>query len=256
MIEAIGLGKLYGDVEAVREVSFTIPPGQVCGYLGANGAGKSTTVKMLTGLLTPTRGQARVAGFDLAVSPLSAKARLGYVPETGAVYESLSPVEYLRFVGRLYRVPDKLLDGKIEEFLALWDLSDQRHERMSGFSKGMKQKVVISAALLHDPEAIFLDEPLNGVDANAALLLKELMARLAQAGKAILYTSHILDVVERVCDRVIILQKGQIIADGTMDELKTQAGQGSLERVFNALTNTQDMTSLAERMLAVIQRPA
>lgn len=254
MIEAIGLRKVYGDIEAVREVSFTIPAGQICGYLGANGAGKSTTVKMLTGLVTPTSGVARVGGYDLAVAPLEAKKRLGYVPETGALYESLSPVEYLRFVGRLYQVPEKLLDNKIEEFLDLWSLSDQRHDRMSGFSKGMKQKVVLTAGLLHDPQAIFLDEPLNGVDANAALLLKELMYKLARAGKAILYTSHILDVVERVCDRVIILHKGQILADGTMDQLKTQAGQGSLEQVFNVMTNTSDIPTVAEAMLDVIQR--
>lgn len=256
MIQALNLEKRFGDLHAVRGVNFHIPPGQICGYLGANGAGKSTTVKMLTGLMRPSAGQAVVAGYNLATDPIPAKQRLGYVPETGAVYEGLTPVEYLRFVGRLYNIPDSTLDNQIEAMLHHWGLLDQAGERMVGFSKGMKQKVVITAALLHDPDAIFFDEPLNGVDANAALLLKGLMARLAAAGKAILYTSHILDVVERVCDRIIILQNGQILADGTLDQLRSRAGHGTLEAIFNSLTNTTNTELAADAMMQAIRAGA
>ena len=252
MIRVEKLRKVFGDAPAVEDVSFEIPAGQICGYLGPNGAGKSTTVKMLTGMVAPTGGRAEICGHDVGTEPLTAKAIIGLVPETGAVYESLTPVEYLEFVGGLYKVPAEPLAGRIIELRAVWGLSNHADQRMTSFSKGMRQKVAIAASLIHDPRVVLLDEPLNGLDANAALLLKEILRALADRGRTILYCSHILDVVERFCDRVIIIHHGRMIADDTPAALKAMASHGTLEAVFTQLTNTGDTRGNAHRLLAAI----
>lgn len=246
MIRLDALTRRFGDLTAVDAVTLSIPPGQICGYLGPNGAGKTTTVKMLTGLMPPSGGTATVAGFDVAARPLEVKRRIGVVPESGALYQSLTPQEYLGFVGRLHHLDDALLDARITEFLDFFQLTDHRRERMTSFSKGMRQKVVIAAALLHDPDVLFLDEPLNGLDANAALLLKRLLQNLAKEGKTIFYCSHILDVVENLCDRVVILSQGRVVADGSVGELKAMTQRPSLEAVFSALTQSGDLDALAD----------
>ena len=252
MIQTENLTRTFDGKVAVDHISFTIPQGQICGYLGPNGAGKTTTVKMLTGMLRPTEGRALVAGYDVVEQSLEMKRKIGYVPESGALYENLTPEEYLTMVGLLYHIPEAQLRAKITEFLRLFKLEDVRNDRMTTFSKGMKQKVVISAALLHNPDVIFFDEPLNGLDANTALLLKELIRRLAEQGKTIFYSSHILEVVEKICDRVLIINEGHIVADGAIEELRELTQQSSLEGIFSQVTHSEDMAEIAETFSKIV----
>ena len=254
MIRVDQLSKSYGAEQAVREISFEIPTGQLVGLLGPNGAGKSTTIKMLTGMLLRTSGTAQVEGHDIVREALEVKRNVGYVPESGALFEALTAREYLRFVAALYQIPEKEADTRIDRFAAFFDLSatDLSSKPLSAFSKGMRQKVVITSALLHNPKTVFFDEPLNGLDANAALSFKTLITSLARDGKTIVYCSHILDVVERVCERVIIIHEGRIVADGTTQQLRDQAGEPSLERVFNKLTATENLLARAEEFARVL----
>ncbi len=238
------LTKRFGDTEAVSGVSLRIPRGQICGYLGPNGAGKTTTVKMATGMLRPTDGTAVIDGFDIGESPLEAKSRIGVVPETGALYENLTPREYLTLVSHLYNLEHEAAMAKAETFLELFGIAEDSDRTMTSFSRGMKQKVLISAALIHNPSVLFLDEPLSGLDANTALVLKELLRELASQGKTIFYCSHVLEVVEKVCDRIVIIDNGSIIADGSVEELKDETRAGSLEGVFSELTSTGDLAEI------------
>ncbi len=256
MIVLEQLAKSYGAQEAVRGISLEIPTGQLVGLLGPNGAGKSTTIKMLTGMLLPTSGTAQVEGHDIVRDPLEVKRLVGYVPESGAVFEALTAREYLRFVAALYQIPEKEADLRIDRFAAFFDLAqaDLSGKPLSAFSKGMRQKVVITSALLHNPKTVFFDEPLNGLDANAALSFKTLITSLARDGKTIVYCSHILDVVERVCERVIIIHEGRIVADGTVQALRDQAGEPTLERVFNKLTATENLLARAEEFARVLSQ--
>jgi ABC-2 type transport system ATP-binding protein len=256
MIVLDNLTKIYGDANslndrgllAVDNVSLTIPSGQLVGYLGPNGAGKSTTVKMLTGTLTPTRGSAEIYGLDIQRDTLEVKRIIGYVPDSGAVYETLTGGEYLQMVGRLYGLDDALIRHRIVNFGDFFELSQDtlNHKLLSAYSKGMRQKVVISAALIHNPRVIFFDEPLNGLDASTQLMFKTLIKNLAAEGKTIFYCSHILDVVERTCDRIVIIDHGQVVADGTLAELQASSGEGSLERIFNKLTAHTNLEERAE----------
>ncbi len=246
MIEIEQLTKFYGDLIAVDHVTLTIPKGQICGYLGPNGAGKTTTIQLLAGMMAPNEGTAKIAGFDVVEETLELKKRIGYVPESGAVYQSLTPYEYLKFIGRLYRMDESLIPGRIDEFAEFFQIQDVLHQRMATFSKGMKQKVVIASALIHSPEVIFLDEPLNGLDSNAALLLKELLRNLSDQGITIFYSSHILEVVEHLCDRVVIINQGKIVADGSVSELKKMTQKPSLESVFSHITHAEDVEALAK----------
>ena len=246
MIEIRNLTRRFGDLVAVDQITLSIPAGQICGYLGPNGAGKTTTVKMLTGMIQPTAGSAFVAGYDVQKEDLEVKRRIGYVPESGALYQSLTPFEYLQFVGRLYGMKDEDIVRRIHEFSDFFGIRENIDQRMIEFSKGMKQKVVIASAMIHNPQVIFLDEPLNGLDANAALLLKKLLRNLADEGKTIFYCSHILEVVENLCDRVVILDKGRVVADGSVGELKEMTKRSSLEGVFSELTHAEDMGELAK----------
>ncbi len=238
------LARSFGEIEAVKDVTLTIPRGQICGYLGPNGAGKTTTVKMATGMLEPTAGRAIVEGFDIVQEPLEAKRVIGVVPETGALYTTLTPNEYLALVGRLYHIDRDETEAKAHTFLELFGIEDAADRLMTTFSRGMKQKVLISAALLPNPSVLFLDEPLSGLDANTALVLKELLRDLASQGRTIFYCSHILEVVEKVCDRVVILVRGEVIADGRVEELKDMTHQGSLEDVFSELTSSEDLAQI------------
>ncbi len=246
MIELKRLTKRFGNLMAVDHVSISIPEGQICGYLGPNGAGKTTTVKMLIGMMRPTEGTATIGGWDIQKESLEVKRLIGYVPESGALYQSLTPFEYLQFVGRLYGMDDRDIARRIDEFSHVFQMGDEIHQRMTGFSKGMKQKVLIESTLIHNPQVIFLDEPLTGLDANTALLLKELLRHLADEKKTIFYCSHILEVVENLCDRVVIIDKGQIVADGSVDELKSMTKRSSLEGVFSQLTQAEDVAELAK----------
>jgi ABC-2 type transport system ATP-binding protein len=250
MIQVEHLTKTYGDTTALQEVSFTVPAGQVCGYLGPNGAGKSTTVKILTGVLTPTAGQAVVAGFDVSQESLEVKRRIGYVPETGAVYATLSAAEYLTLVGTLHGLMPQHIAERTQQLLQLFGIAEAAQRRLDTLSKGMRQKVVLSAALLHDPEVIVFDEPLSGLDANAAHTVKDIVRGLADRGKTVLYCSHMLDIVERLCERVIILDRGSIVADGPTSELLAAGQNHTLEAVFRALTSTEEQRQLAQAFLS------
>jgi ABC-2 type transport system ATP-binding protein len=256
MIKIRGLTKNFGPQTAVRSIDLDIPSGQLVGLLGPNGAGKSTTIKMLTGMLMPTSGTAEVGGFDVVTDPLSVKRIIGYVPESGAVFESLTGWEYLQLVAALYHIPEAEGKARIERFGQFFDLTPDtlQDKQLSAYSKGMRQKVVITAALLHNPQLVFLDEPLNGLDANAALSLKTLITSLAHEGKTIVYCSHILDVVERIAERVVIIHEGSIVADGTVAQLLEQTGQHSLEQVFNKLTATENLLARAEEFARVLSQ--
>lgn len=256
MIRLRGLSKSFGGTAAVKGLDLEIPQGQLIGLLGPNGAGKSTTIRMLTGMLRPSAGTAEVFGVDVVKDPVAVKRLVGYVPESGAVFEALTGLEYLSLVAALYRIPDREAEERILRFAGFFDLSasDLHDKPLSAYSKGMRQKVVITSALLHNPRAVFFDEPLSGLDANAALSFKTLIASLAREGKTIVYCSHILDVVERVCERVVIVHEGRIVADGTVAELRERTGEDSLERVFNKLTATENLLARAEEFARILAR--
>jgi len=248
MIVAAQLTKRFGTQTAVDGLSFEIPAGQIVGFLGPNGAGKSTTLKMLTGMITPTSGTAQVAGFDLQSNTLEAKRHIGFVPESGAVFDSLTGLEYLEMVAALYGIPTHHARDRIKQFITFFDLSFETltDKLLGAYSKGMKRKVVITSALLHNPPVVFFDEPLDGLDANAAVGFKALIQTLAREGKTIVYSSHILDVVERVCHRVIIIDKGKLLLDGKPDELVATHQSGTLEKLFTQLTGGAELERRAE----------
>jgi ABC-2 type transport system ATP-binding protein len=254
-IEVVGLTKKYGDFLAVDDVSFKVNQGEILGYLGPNGAGKSTTVKMLTGILAPSAGRILIDGRDLRDDALSVKQRIGYVPESGGLYESLSGFEFLQLAGRLYHLDDAVIGRKAHEILRLFDLEGAMHDRLSSYSKGMKQKVLIGSALIHNPDVLFFDEPLSGLDANSMLVFKELVRHLAEQGKTIFYCSHVLEVVERLCPRAIIIDRGKVIADARMDELKKMTAEASLEGVFKQLTDATDASEIARAFGDVVLKP-
>jgi len=253
MLQAVRLTKRYNGLTAVQEISLTIPTGCVTGYLGPNGSGKSTTVKMLVGLLQPTSGDILFEGVPLTDRSLEYKARLGYVPEEPLLYPYLTAPEYLRLVGRLRGIPDAPLDEKIGSLLRLLTLHTHRHLPLSAFSKGMRQKVLIIAALLHDPDLLIFDEPLSGLDVTAMLVFRHLLADLAEAGKAILYSSHVLEVVEKICSRVVILDQGRIVADDEVSTLRAMMRSPSLEHVFTQLVSREDAAAVAREIVEVMR---
>jgi ABC-2 type transport system ATP-binding protein len=245
-----GLTKNFDKKEVLRGIDLDVQHGQVIGYIGPNGAGKTTTVKILIGMLLEFEGEARVCGYSVQEHPLEVKQRIGYVPESAALYDSLTPMEYLRFIGRLYGMAEATIEQRARTMLTLFDLGEELEQRMATFSKGMRQKVLIVAGMMHNPDVLFLDEPLSGLDANSAVTVKEIVARLAQRGKTIFYCSHVMDVVERVCDRIIIINEGRIVADGSFEELQGMDMHASLERIFTRLTSTGGQESLAEEYIA------
>jgi ABC-2 type transport system ATP-binding protein len=253
MLEVKGLTKRYRTTAVVDNVSFSLKPGEVTGYLGPNGSGKSTTVKMLTGLLEPSAGKVFFDGRDIREHLVQYKRRLGYVPEEALLYPYLTGLEYLQLVGRLRSLDEPAVNRKAEELLRLFSLHDYRHAPISSYSKGMKQRVLISAALLHDPDLLILDEPLSGMDITQALLFKNLLNELARQGKTILYISHVLEVVEKVCARVIILYKGRVQADDSVGRLRDLMSLPSLEEIFQQLVQQQDMESVARDIVAVMR---
>jgi ABC-2 type transport system ATP-binding protein len=254
MIETEKLSRSYASKQALIDLDLRVQPGEIVGFLGPNGAGKSTTVKILTGLIRPTSGRARVAGFDVVEQPLEVKKRIGYVPETAALYDTLTAAEYLELVACLHHLDAKSSTGRRLELLELFGLSDAQHQRMTEYSKGMRQKIAIVAALLHRPEVLFLDEPLDGLDANAAAVMKELLKRLASQGRTILFCSHILEVVERVCTRIVIINEGRQIADGTAEDLCDSANVDTLEEAFTRLTGVRDVGQVAAEFVSALER--
>ncbi len=248
MISLHALSKHFGSQVAVDRLTLEIPAGQIVGLLGPNGAGKSTTLKMLTGMLAPSSGTATICGHDLLAEGMEVKRKVGFVPDSGAVFESLTGLEYLEMIAALYGIPAEPARERICQFLAFFDLGfDVLTDKLLGaYSKGMRRKVVITAALLHNPQVVFFDEPLDGLDANAAVGFKALIQTLAREGKAIVYSSHVLDVVERVCDRVIIIDKGRVQVDGSPEELLRVNQADTLEQLFTRLTGGGDLQQRAE----------
>ncbi len=236
IINISSLKKQYNGNYVLKGIDLSMDAGQIVGYIGPNGAGKSTTIKILTGIISDFEGEATVLGMDVRNNPVEVKQKIGYIPEQAALYDVLTPLEFLRFVGKLYQMEEATIEKKSWELLRLFELTDKATTRMNGYSKGMKQKVLLISGLIHNPEIIFLDEPLSGLDANAVILVKEILSQLKQAGKTIFYSSHIMDVVEKISNRIVIIDKGLVIADGSFETLQQQAQQGSLENIFTALT--------------------
>jgi len=243
IIRIDGLKKKYDDKYVLQGINLQVEASQIVGYIGPNGAGKSTTIKIVCGIIDDFEGQVEVFGLNIRVHAMEIKQRIGYIPEQAALYDVLTATEYLRFIGKLYNLTDEVIKLKSWELLRLFDLADKAGTRMNAYSKGMKQKVLLISGLMHNPEMIFLDEPLSGLDANAVILVKEILAQLKQHGKTIFYSSHIMDVVEKISDRIIIINKGEVLADGSFDALKEQAHQGSLENIFTSLTGGGEQNS-------------
>jgi ABC-2 type transport system ATP-binding protein len=244
-LRAHRLSKHFSGVRVVKDVSLTIGPGEIVGYLGPNGSGKTTTARMLAGLIDPSSGSVEYDGRNIRDDLVAYKRELGYIPEEPYLYPFLSGTEYLQLIGRLREMPERLLTTKIAGFLHVFGLTAAGDQAIASYSKGMRQKIVISAALLHDPAVVLFDEPETGLDVTTTMVLRHLVRTLAARGKAILYSSHILEAVERVCDRVIVLHKGAIVADDSIERLRTLLSQTSLEGVFSELVMREDPEQLA-----------
>jgi ABC-2 type transport system ATP-binding protein len=254
MLEVDGLTKRYLGIPAVEGVCFRIRPGQILGYLGPNGSGKSTTVKMLCGLVDPSAGRIFFNGRQVFHRKNAGFLRhLGYVPEEAHVYPHLTGPEYLRLIGRLHAIPRRPLEEKIDAFISLFSLTDARYNLLLDYSKGMRQKILLSAALLHNPQVLVLDEPFSGLDVEAVLILRNLLGALAREGKAILFSSHVLEVVERVCSEVVILYKGRIVAYDTIEHLRELRQSASLESVFAELAVPENTSAIADEMVAAMK---
>jgi ABC-2 type transport system ATP-binding protein len=252
VLKAQGLFKYYGSVPAVQNVSFTLAPGQVLGYLGPNGSGKSTTVKMLTGLLEPTHGEVIHHGQNIQKSLVAFRKRLGYVPEEANLYSYLTGEEYLDMVGTLRAIPESQRKAKINALLELFSLRPHRYVNIGSYSKGMRQRILLIAALMDNPDVLILDEPLSGLDVTSALILKNLLQALSAQGKSVFYCSHILEVVEKVCSHLIILRKGQVVAEGATREVLERIGKSSLEGVFLQLVEDRNVVQVANDIVDVV----
>ncbi|WP_334076824.1 ABC transporter ATP-binding protein [Paenibacillus sanfengchensis] len=243
----------FGEKYVLNGIDLDVHPGQIIGYIGPNGAGKSTTVKIMLGLVEGYAGEVRILGASPKDGGVEYKKRIGYVPETAEIYDTLTAREYLTFIGELYGLPGELAERKARRLMEQFGLKDVFNVRIATFSKGMKQKVLLISSLLHNPDILFLDEPLSGLDANSVMVVKEILARLAAQGKTVFYSSHIMDVVEKISHRIILLDGGRIVADGSFEELKGQGREGSLEQVFNQLTGFNQHQEIADQFVAIVQ---
>ncbi len=253
MLELQHLFKSYRGIPAVQDVSFKVAPGEIVGLLGPNGAGKSTTVKMIIGMLRPNEGRVLFEGRNVHDDMISFRAAVGYVPEEAHLYSYLSGLEYLQLVGRLRGIDEAVIEAKATSLLALLALESWQHTPISSYSKGMRQRVLIAAALLHDPKLLIFDEPLSGLDVVSARLFKDLLELLASQGKMILYISHVLEVVEQVCNRVVVIANGKVLADAPPAELAQLMRLPNLESAFSQLVRQQDTRALAQEIVEVMQ---
>lgn len=253
MLELRGISKSFSGITAVDHVSFSASPGEVTGYLGPNGSGKSTTIKMIAGLLEPTSGEILFNGFNIHHDLIGFKRRLGYVPEEPHLYAHLSGFEYLTMVGQLRQLQAKSAADCINELLRLFSLRGDRHVAISSYSKGMRQKVLLAAALLHNPDLLLLDEPFSGLDVGTALVLRSLIQELAARGKVVLFSSHELETVERVSSRVVILHRGKIVADDSIERLRSLMELPTLESIFSQLVVEQDTTAISREIADLIR---
>ncbi|WP_234125112.1 ABC transporter ATP-binding protein [Clostridium hydrogenum] len=243
----------YGQHEVLKGINLEVYRGQIIGYIGTNGAGKSTTVKTILGLVPKYSGEIKIFGKDIKESGIEYKKRIGYIPEVPDIYDNLTAKEYLTFMGEIYGLDYDKADQKAQKLMNLFQIEKSYNSRISSFSKGMKQKVLIIASLIHNPDILFLDEPLSGLDANSVMIFKEILAELANQGKTIFYSSHIMDVVEKISTRIVLINNGDIAADGSFNELKEKSKEGSLEQIFNQLTGFNTYNELAEEFVSTIE---
>ena len=253
IIEINNLKMNFGSKEVLKGIDLKIYKGSIIGYIGPNGAGKSTTVKIILGLLSGYTGSVKVFGEDISTTSLNYRSKIGYVPEVTELYESLTAKEYLTFIGQLYDMEYEEADEKALKLMSILGIDYAYESKLASFSKGMKQKVSIISSLLHNPEIIFLDEPLSGLDANSVMIIKEIIVNLKKSGKTIFYSSHIMEVVENISDRILVLNNGKIVADGNFEEIKNTNFNGSLEEIFNELTGFNEHKELADKFIEVIQ---
>jgi ABC-2 type transport system ATP-binding protein len=251
MLEARALTKRYGGLLALDKVSFQITPGEIVGYLGPNGSGKSTTVNIVVGLLDPSSGTISLHGRTLSEDPIEYKRKIGYVPEEPYLYTHLTATEYLTLVGRLRGMPQAVADDKIARLLRLFQLHDSRYSTMAAYSKGMRQRVLLAAALMHNPELLVLDEPFSGLDVNAGLLFRSLLTLLAADGRMIFFSTHRFDMVEKLCSRVVILSSGRLVAEQAIGPSADSAP--SLEDTFVRVTQQPDFTPVAREIIDTIR---
>lgn len=253
IIEIKDLSMSYGSKEVLKKINLDIYKGNIIGYIGPNGAGKSTTIKILLGLIKGYSGSVKIFGKDICNIDEDYKSKIGYVPEIAKVYESLTAREFLTFIGQLYGLTYEKCDEKAIKLMAVLGIENAYDSRLSSFSKGMKQKVVIISALLHNPDILFLDEPLSGLDANSVILIKEIITKLKEDGKTIFYSSHIMEVVEKISDRIIVLNNGIIAADGNFEEIKNSSFEGSLEEIFNEITGFEQHSELSNEFVRILK---
>src|SRR5580698_3095892 len=253
MLELQHLYRSFRSIPAIEDVSFKVAPGEIVGFLGPNGAGKSTTVKIITGMLRPNDGRVLFNGTDIRKDMVAFRSVLGYVPEEAHLYSYLSGLEYLQLVGRLRGLSEELIEAKATGLLRLLNLESWQYSPISSYSKGMRQRVLIAAALLHDPKLLIFDEPLSGLDVVSARMFKDLLEVLAAQGKAILYISHVLEVVEQICNRVIVIARGRVLADAPPAELTTLMSLPNLESVFAQLVQQQDTAAIANQIVEVMR---
>ncbi len=253
IIEIKNLKMNYGDKEVLKGINLDIYKGNIIGYIGSNGAGKSTTIKILLGLVKGYTGKVSIFGKDIEDEDNNYKEKIGYVPEIAKLYDSLTAREYLTLVGQIYNLEYEKCDKKALSLMKVLGIDHAYNSRLSSFSKGMKQKVVIISSLLHNPDILFLDEPLSGLDANSVLLIKEILQKLKEDGKTIFYSSHIMEVVEKLSDRIILLNEGNIVLDGGFEEIKNTNFDGSLEEIFNDLTGFNDHSELASEFVDILR---
>ncbi len=247
------LRKNYGAKEVLKGVDLHVYRGEIIGYIGPNGAGKSTTVKIILGIEGNFHGEVMLFGKNIKEDSIEYKRKIGYVPEIAEVYDNLTAYEYVTFIGQLYGMSADFVDYKAKRLMELFGIGEVYHSRISSYSKGMRQKLLIISSVLHNPDILFLDEPINGLDANSVMVFKEILAQFASSGKTIFYSSHIMDVVEKISSRIILLNDGKIMVDGSFKELQTQNEQGSLEGIFNQLTGFNNHKEIGESFVSIVQ---
>lgn len=253
IIEIRNLNKHYGSKQVLKDINLEVHKGEIIGYIGPNGAGKSTTVKILLGLIEEYNGNIKIFGKDIRENSTDYKIKIGYVPESAEIYDNLTAREYLTFIGELYGMDYEKASEKGEKLMDLFGIKSLYDARINSFSKGMKQKVIIISSLLNDPDILFLDEPLSGIDANSVMVFKEVLSELVKQGKTVFYSSHIMEVVEKLSNRIILLKDGEIVADGTMEDLKNQLPEDSLEQIFNKLTGFNQHEEIAKEIVSTIK---
>lgn len=254
IVEIRNLQKKYGQKQVLHGIDLQISSGQIIGYIGPNGAGKSTTVKILCGLISEFQGEVSIFGKDLRKQTLEIKKQVGYIPENAVLYDSLTPMEFMEFIGEMRGLEPEQTRSKAEALMDIFEMKSNLNQRIATFSKGMRQKVLICSSLLHNPDLIFMDEPLSGLDANSVIMVKEMLIHLAREGKTVFYSSHIMDVVEKISDRIILIDQGKVIADGSFDELNKLSNDENLEKMFTRLTGNTNHGEKAEAFINAFEK--